>query len=238
MSPQPPVRATAFESRQVYRSHQRPGYTSWISFFPGERGRWYLTCEEVTRPEKPLPQCAPQQWYSMGLPAGYDKSQYLMEAVILESADDMRTWKVISRQPFRHHHTVGQFGTTRTPDGRFLRFAWSCYSLDDSVTPCEILYVSDDDGRTWQRNRDGELMIISDWNTTFSYVNEPTVAEVEPGRLLMFMRTGLGRIFQAWSSDGGETWTRPWQLLQPPLRSAPCPPVICWPSGTRREKRR
>ena len=150
MSPQPSVRAAAFESRQVYRSHLHPGYTSWVSFFPGERGQWYLTCEEVTRPEKPLPQCTPQQWYSMGLPAGYDKSQYLMEAVILESTDDMRTWKVISRQPFRHHHTVGQFGTTRTPDGRFLRFAWSCYSLDDSVTPSEILYVSADDGRTWK----------------------------------------------------------------------------------------
>ena len=32
---------------------------------------------------------------------------------------------------------------------------------------------------------------------------------IEPGKLLMFMRTGLGRIFQAWSHDDGETWMRP-----------------------------
>jgi hypothetical protein len=70
-------------------------------------------------------------------------------------------------------------------------------------------YYSDDEGRTWQRNKDGELLILLDWNATFSYTNEPTVTEVEPGRLLMFLRTGLGRLFQAESHDDGETWTRP-----------------------------
>jgi len=74
---------------------------------------------------------------------------------------------------------------------------------------CSANYYSDDEGLTWQRNSDGELIIPLDWNATFSYVNEPTVTEVEPGKLLMFMRTGLGRIFQAWSHDDGETWTRP-----------------------------
>lgn len=71
------------------------------------------------------------------------------------------------------------------------------------------VYYSDDDGRTWQRNQDGELIILLDWNASFSYTNEPTVTEVSPGRLLMFMRNGLGRVFQAWSEDNGETWTRP-----------------------------
>ncbi len=68
---------------------------------------------------------------------------------------------------------------------------------------------SDDDGRTWKRNSDGELMILLDWNATYSYVNEPTVTEASPGRLMMMMRTGVGRIFQAWSYDSGDTWTRP-----------------------------
>src|SRR5262245_58593486 len=84
---QPAVRAIEFESRKVYQSAQRPSYTSWVSFFPGEKGQWYLTCEEVTRPEKPLPQCTRQQWYEMSLPVGYDKSQYKLEMVLLESDD-------------------------------------------------------------------------------------------------------------------------------------------------------
>ena len=71
------------------------------------------------------------------------------------------------------------------------------------------VYYSDDNGQTWHRNHDGELIILMDWNASFSYTNEPTVTEVSPGRLLMFMRNGLGRVFQAWSEDNGETWTRP-----------------------------
>ncbi|MFA6111877.1 MAG: sialidase family protein [Candidatus Latescibacterota bacterium] len=150
MPSSPSLTVTDFESRQVYRSPERPGYTSWVSFFPGEAGQWYLTCEEVTRPDPPLPRCTAVQWQAMGLPIGYDKSQYLMEAVILRSDDDLRTWRVVSRQPYRHHHTVGQFGTARTADGRFLRFLWASYSLDEEVAPNQILQVSEDDGATWQ----------------------------------------------------------------------------------------
>ena len=148
---EPAVVATEFESRKVYQSSQRPSYTSWVSFFPGERGQWYLTCEEVTRPEKPLPKCTRQQWYEMALPVGYDKSQYQMEIVMLESTDDMMTWRVISRQPVRFQHGAGSLGQARTSDGRFLRFAWSSYSLDPSVRPNEIFYVSGDNGKTWQK---------------------------------------------------------------------------------------
>ena len=148
---EPAVRAVDFESRQVYQPQQRPSYASWVSFFPGERGQWYLTCEEVTRPDKPLPQCTREQWYGMGLPVGYDKSQYKMEVVMLESRDNMETWQVLSRQSDRFHHSAGSFGQARTQDGRFLRFVWSCYSLDATVQPHEILYESADNGQTWHK---------------------------------------------------------------------------------------
>ena len=100
------------------------------------------------------------------------------------------------RPPFSGKLIGGQWVSTAAHffDPRF-SFVYVCYS--------------DDDGRTWQRNRDGELVILHDWNATYSYVNEPSVAEVSPGRLLMVMRTGLGRLFQSWSDDNGETWSRP-----------------------------
>lgn len=147
---EPAVEAVDFTSQVVYRSQRPPGYAAWVSFFPGENGTWYIGCEEVSRPDKPLPQTSPQQWYAMGLPDGFDKSQYLMEAVLLESDDNLKNWKVISREPYRQQHTVGQFGTARTRDGRFLRFHWACYALDPGVKENEILRVSDDDGKTWQ----------------------------------------------------------------------------------------
>ena len=151
MTSEPAVRAVDFTSRNVYHSARTPGYTSWVSFFPGERGQWYLTCEEVTRPDRPLPQCTHTQWFEMGLPRGMDKSQYLLEAVILESTDDMKTWNVISREPCRFHHTAGQFATARTTDGRFLRFVWSCYSLDPGIRANEIFFTSDDNGKSWKK---------------------------------------------------------------------------------------
>jgi len=66
----PAVRAVDFQSRKIYQSKQDPRYTSWVSFFPGERGQWYLTCEEVTRPEHPLRGSSPQQLYENGPAAG------------------------------------------------------------------------------------------------------------------------------------------------------------------------
>lgn len=145
------VVATEFEARRVYESSHRPGYTSWVSFFPGERGQWYLTCEELSIPAEPLAPVTPQAWYEMGLPTGYDKSFYQMEVVMLESRDQLASWKVIRREPVRFQHSAGSFGQARTRDGRFLRFLWSCYSLDASVQPNEIFYQSEDDGQTWKK---------------------------------------------------------------------------------------
>ena len=80
-------------------------------------------------------------------------------------------------------------------------FCWSC------------VYYSDDEGRTWQGNRDGEIFIWDEVAMTWNRTSEPTVAEVAPGHLLMFVRTELGRIYQSRSTDDGETWTAPTPTL-------------------------
>ena len=107
--------------------------------------------------------------------------------------------------------TTGPNDVKPPNSGKLLNGQWvstAGHFFDPRFTYSFVCY-SDDDGRTWQRNRDGELLILQDWNATYSYTNEPSVTEVAPGRLLMLMRTGLGRLFQAWSVDNGETWTRP-----------------------------
>ncbi len=145
----PAVRAVSFQSRDVYHSKQRPGYACWVSFFPGEHGQYYLGFEEVTTPDKPQPRASKQWVYEMMLPRGYDQSKYLMELVLLESDDGMKSWRTISRQPVRA--TGGSFAQARTKDGRFLRFVWACYAFDRSVKPNEIYYQSSDNGKTWEK---------------------------------------------------------------------------------------
>ena len=71
-----------------------------------------------------------------------------------------------------------------------------------------VLY-SDDEGKTWQTNRDGEIFVILEPGGPVEETDEPTIVEVTPGKLLMILRTGLGRYFQCWSQDNGETWSRP-----------------------------
>ena len=224
MSASPAVRATDFESRRVYQSSQRPSYTSWVSFFPGERGQWYLTCEEVTRPEEPLPQCSREDWFRMCLPRGYDKSQYRMEMVILESRDDMRTWKVISREPCRFQHSAGTYANQiRTRDGRFLRFVWAAYSLEPGTRPNEIFYESADNGRTWAKMPDfvdpdhfdhhpNRLRMLRDGTLVLCIFHSPRVA---PGTERPFrnMRRldvlGDSPMMVFFSSDQGRTWRGP-----------------------------
>lgn len=96
-------------------------------------------------------------------------------------------------------------------EGRLVRNQWvgtGAHFRDARFLASFVLY-SDDDGRTWRRNKDELLYIMHDWSTHFDRAGEPSVAEVAPGRLLMIMRTALGRLYESWSKDNGETWTRP-----------------------------
>ena len=82
---------------------------------------------------------------------------------------------------------------------------------------------SDDEGQTWQRNEDGELFVILGYGGSNHGAPEPTVCEVQSAKLLMMVRTRLGRLFQAWSYNDGQSWTR----LQPTLLAAsPAPAQI------------
>ena len=84
----------------------------------------------------------------------------------------------------------------------------SAHFFDPHFTASYVIY-SDDEGETWQKNHDGELLVIMEYGGRWELTNEPTLVEVEPGKLLMLLRTRLGRLYQARSHDNGDTWTRP-----------------------------
>lgn len=73
-------------------------------------------------------------------------------------------------------------------------------------------YYSDDDGRTWQRSN---IVTVPDheggghhkgirWNHG---AVEPTVVELTDGRMWMLMRTPHDNHYEAFSTDGGKTWS-------------------------------
>ena len=99
--------------------------------------------------------------------------------------------------------------------------ATDAHYVDAHFSFSYVLY-SDDDGKTWDQC-EGELLIKMAHNAPYEYANEPSVAEVSPGKLIMMARNRLGRLFSARSEDNGTTWTR----LQPtPLASSTAPAQI------------
>ncbi len=83
----------------------------------------------------------------------------------------------------------------RLRSGRILLEAW-----EGGYSYCVI---SDDDGETW---RDSEHI-----KPAAGKCYENACIELKDGRVMMLMRTEIGGQFKSISSDGGETWSDPFQ---------------------------
>ena len=69
-----------------------------------------------------------------------------------------------------------------------------------------MCYLSDDNGKTWQRSKDPFKGYGPDGQRIL--VQEPGVVELKDGRLMMWMRTQSGSQYVCHSGDGGETWSK------------------------------
>ena len=116
--------------------------------------------------------------------------------------------------PTAPYPTTGRVkGQKITADGHLFEGAMGgCYA-----------YFSDDAGRTWRRST-GSMMV---WPLPGEKVGgfgacwEPVAHDLKDGRVLMLMRTNVGRIFQSWSRDGGDHWSPP-EPTTLPSGDVPC----------------
>ncbi|UUO07829.1 glycoside hydrolase [Blastopirellula sp. J2-11] len=78
-----------------------------------------------------------------------------------------------------------------------------------------VCFLSDDSGKTWRR---GKQTVIGARDDGSRFVTqEPGVIELKDGRILMWIRSNLGRQAICYSSDGGETFSapQPWNFDSP-----------------------
>jgi hypothetical protein len=72
------------------------------------------------------------------------------------------------------------------------------------------VYYSDDLGTTWKRSV-GSIMVwplpSDDQLGGFAGTYEPVVVELRDTRVMMLMRTKVGRLFQSFSRDSGKSWS-------------------------------
>ncbi len=80
--------------------------------------------------------------------------------------------------------------------------------------------ISDDGGKTWRGSKD-EFKIFREDGKTRITAQEPGLVELKDGRLMMFIRTNAGCQYICFSSDGGDTWSKPTaSALKSPLSPA------------------
>lgn len=94
------------------------------------------------------------------------------------------------------------------------RWIQSCQRKDKEGRNGIVVFRSDDDGRTWCEAILGALPphVATGHHLGVRWQNygcEPTVVELSDGRLWIVIRTSQDNHYEAFSDDGGETWTQP-----------------------------
>jgi hypothetical protein len=116
------------------------------------------------------------------------------------------------------------------PEGRIIVPVWKWVSPNPTNDAEESTaaglsysfnYVSDDEGLTWKRGL--SELFVSVRRAAYD-LEEPAVVELTDGRILMHLRSQLGRIYRCFSADRGITWSRPEPL---DIAAAYTPTFLC-----------
>lgn len=130
------------------------------------------------------------------------------------STDEGRTWGVaIQCMPAAGYYVVNNDRVVRLASGRLVIPAAVHPSLADRNASSAVdwrgvaeFFLSDDDGRTWRKAKGYGTLPGAH---TRSGLQEPGVVELRNGVLWAWARTDLGRHYELFSHDGGETWSVP-----------------------------
>ena len=102
--------------------------------------------------------------------------------------------------------------------GKRIRTESHGHMMEMSVT--QVCY-SDDGGDTWKRSGSTITIWKDDGDGGTWAAEEANVVELSDGRLLMFLRNSLGRIYQSFSPDRGARWSYP-VATELPASLSPC----------------
>lgn len=146
---------------------------------------------------------------------------------LTRSADDGKTWsEPVACIRHRGYFVVNNDRVITTSKGRIIIPAAYTQVLTDDETgdtsfgrAVAFFYASDDDGASW--NKIGECHPGAGFADSGTGLQEPGLIELENGVLQCFFRTDRGRQFEAFSFDGGESWSE----VQPSRFTAPTSPL-------------
>lgn len=135
-----------------------------------------------------------------------------LKAYVRRSRDDATTWgEPVLVTPEAGYHVMNNARVIQLRSGRLLAPVATTRQVgtknDDFRT---VVYLSDDDGRTWRR---GRTLLTAPKRGAM----EPGLVELKDGGVMQIIRTQTGYIWRSFSRDGGDTWTpaEPWNIESP-----------------------
>ncbi len=125
------------------------------------------------------------------------------------SKDECKTWS--ARRGFEM--PPGYSGYTgmnnnrmiQLKDGRVLAAAWEGHAKGRIIIGFTL--YSDDNGQTWRKSTDVDMRVLKADDKVGA--QEPAVVELKDGRVMMLIRNDFGCIAKSYSSDRGQTWSKP-----------------------------
>ncbi len=153
---------------------------------------------------------------------------------VCKSSDEMKTWtpKVMVTTK-TYYHVVNNDRLVQLSSGRIIvpiaihgQVENQPFYARGRIAIC----YSDDEGNTWEKSstviessvqNNVELDIFGEKKKHQSGLQEPGLVELKDGTLLLWARTDLGCQYLSYSSDQGNTWSKP----EPSVLISPCSPA-------------
>lgn len=155
--------------------------------------------------------------HSIDIPSAMDVTkgwfvQFLWKNIVQLSSGRLvipAYWEIAGRHPGMP--PAGPDPVTATIQGKFNLRVADGHLFEAAMGGC-YSYQSDDMGKTWEMCT-GSTMVWplpgEDNIGGFGVCWEPDAIELKDGRVLMVMRTNVGRLYQSFSEDGGDFWSLP-----------------------------
>ena len=155
--------------------------------------------------------------------------------IAVRSEDNGKTWSKPYEIPMGHRYTSGKVnnGIVLRDGSVLFGYTWEAQldqterlKAEGNMIERSAVMISLDHGRTWTSGGDAmdDSLKLIDRKEAIAGICEPAIIERSDGSVYMLARTGLEKLYECRSTDGGRSWSKP---VASPFTSHNAPAALC-----------